>query len=232
LKDFFATLGRVLLYTLPCYLLIKRFPSLENGNLESLLCDLAMLAAVYPVARRLGFRLGAAKAYLEGFKTELRPAFKYFLITTALLIAGDYVYCMALAPWDLPWTNTLLFWNDMDNNPVTSGARIGAVLQNPLLLPGYLLTICVCAPLIEEFIMRRWLYVVMRGVMPMATALMLNGALFGLLHGKDFMATAMSGILLCWVYDRTGRLQTPILVHAFSNLFALFMLFGEKVFCG
>jgi membrane protease YdiL (CAAX protease family) len=225
-KDFWGALGLVILYTLPVHLLVKMFPAMEDGNTQSLLSSLAVAAAIYPAAYKLGFRLGAAGAYGARLKAELLPAFKYFILMLALLFVGNHVYTMALAPWDLHWTNTLLLWNDMANNPMVSDGRIGEVLGSPLLLPGYFLIICVFPPLIEEFIMRRWLYVAMRRKMPLAPAILLNGALFGLMHGKDFMGTAMHAFFFCWVYERTGKLQVPILVHAYGNLFALLMIFG------
>lgn len=229
-KDFWILFGRILLYTLPVYLLVRVFPAMEDGNVQSLLSSLAMAAAVYPAAHKLGFRFGAVAAYLAGFKAALLPAFKYFIVMTALLFVGNYVYTMALAPWDLHWTNTLLLWNDTTNNPMVGDGRIGEVLGSPLLLPGYFLVICVFPPLIEEFLMRRWLYVAMRRKMPVAPAILFNGALFGLLHGRDFMGTAMHAFFFCWVYERTGNLKVPILVHAYGNMLALLMIFGGKNF--
>jgi len=78
--------------------------------------------------------------------------------------------------------------------------------------------------------MRRWLYAAMRGRMPAVTAIIINGSLFGLMHGTDFFATAIPGFFFCWLYEKTGKLETPILVHAFTNLLALLLIFGEKIF--
>lgn len=230
LKDFFIMLGRAVLLTLPFFIFIKIFPDLNNANFEMIVSDLISLAVICPLALKLGFKFSKARSYLEGLKAELWPAFKYFLIMEVMLLAAYYAFTLALAPWDLPWTNTLLFWSEQSSNSATLDSRITALLESPLLLPLYFLSICALGPLIEEFIMRRWLYAAMRLRMPVAAAILLNGSLFGLMHGKDFFATAIPGFFFCWAYEKTGKIETPILVHGFSNLLALLLIFAEKIF--
>lgn len=228
-KDFWLLLGGILLYTLPVYFLTRVFPSLEGGHTQAVLSTLAVMAAAYPAARKLGFRFGLGGEYVKSLVPELLPALKYYLLLLALLYAGDHLYRLLLAPWDLPWTNTLLFWNEASSNPAVSDSRVGAALENPLLLlPVYFVSVCVLPPLVEEFLLRRWLYAALRARLPAWAAILANGALFGLLHGKDFMATAAHGFFFCWVYERTGRLQTPILVHAYGNLVGLAMVLAAR----
>lgn len=229
-KDFFLMLGFAFLLISAAVLFSHIFPTLKFSGLESVFTGLFALAAVYPAARRLGFRFAKTGLYLSGLKAELLTAFKYFLIIIFLQSVITYVYTIALAPWDFPWTNTLLFWNDQSSNPATLPARIDGLLARQLLIPGYILAICALGPVIEEFVFRRWLYAVMRFRLPIAAAILLNGALFGLLHGKDFFGTAVFGFFFCWTYERTGKLETPILVHAFVNLFALLEIFGSRIF--
>jgi len=230
LKDLFKFLGLLFLYALPAYVLRKIFPVLAGPDYEALLIDLVLLAALYPAVRKTGFDFGRLRGYLGGLKAEARPAFKYFLLMTALLFVADQLYTLLLAPWDLPWTNTLLFWSDQSQNPATADSRLEAMLAQPFLLPAYLFTLCVVAPAAEEFLFRRWLYVATRRYLPVAAALLANAALFGALHGSDFMGTGLSGLFFCWVYERTGRLETPILVHCFTNLLAVALLLGEKLY--
>lgn len=229
LKDFFLMLGKGFGLLVAMVVLTKIFPSLKNQDFKTLVAQLIMLAVIWPPARKLGFDLSRHSEYLSGLKAQLRPAFLYFLVMMACLPVMDYAYTLLLAPWDLSWTNTLLFWNDHSSNPFTQDARIEGLLENPLLLPAYFIAACVLAPLVEEFIMRRWAYAAMRKYMPAAAAILLNGFLFGLLHGKDFMATAAHGFFFCWAYERTGKLETPFLLHAFNNLFVLLLIFGGKL---
>lgn len=229
-KDFVLTLGLAFLLVGAGVLFAHLFPALKFAGFETFVSGLAVLVAGYPAARKLGFRFGKTGLYLAGLKSELRTAFKYFLVIMALYLGINCVYSMALAPWDLGWTNTLLFWNDQSSNPATLSASISGLLANPLLIPGYVLSICALSPVLEEFVLRRWLYAAMRVRLPVAAAILLNGALFGLLHGKDFFGTAVFGFFFCWAYERTGKLATPILIHAFVNLSALLEAFGSRTF--
>ena len=230
LKDFFLMLGFAFLLISAAVLFSHVFPALKLTGFESLVTGLLALAVIYPAARKLGFRFAKTGLYLAGLKAELFTAFKYFLVIIALQFVINYVYTMSLAPWDLSWTNTLLFWNDQSSNPATLPSRISGMLARPLLIPGFLIALCAAGPIAEEFIFRRWLYAAMRGRLPVEAAILLNGALFGLLHGKDFFGTAVFGFFFCWTYERTGKLGIPILVHAFVNLFALLEFFGSGIF--
>lgn len=219
-KDFLLMIGRVLLYTIPLYLITKKFPAFRNTEWSSLMFDAVFLAALYPAARKSGFSPSKWRGYLAGVKSELLPAFKWFLVTMSVVWLAVQAFSLALAPWDMHWTNLLLFWLDSTSNPTSSEARLVGLIANPLLIPVDVLSVCVLAPIMEEFLYRRWLYTAIRGFMPVAAAIVLNGALFGAMHGADFFSTGLCGVFFCWSYQRSGRLATPILLHAFVNLFA------------
>lgn len=229
LKDFFVMIGRVLLLGLAAVMLMKVFPSLQGDNFESLGSDLIMLAVLYPLARRVGFDIRKTGDHLRSLRREFKAPLRYFAVMLAALFLLHYAFAMALAPWDLPWTNTLLYWLDESNNPATLDSRISYIMDNPVWFPGYVVSICVIPPLVEEFIMRRWLYVAMRKRMAAFYAIALNGAFFGLLHGRDFFSTAIPGFFFCWAYERTGKIETPILMHVLINTFGLAMIFGDKL---
>lgn len=229
LKDFFLMLGWGLLLGLGAVAAMKAVPALHNDSVGSLASDAIMLAIVYPLARRLGFSLRKTPDYLAALGAEFMRASKYFVLMAAALFAGYHLYAMALAPWDLAWTNKLLLWHEGGNNPAIADARIAGVLTNPWQLPLYFIGICVVPPIVEEFLLRRWLYVAMRRRLPAGAAIALNGAVFGLLHGKDFFMTGLPGVFFCWAYERTGKLETPILMHMLINFVNLSMIFGEKL---
>lgn len=224
-KDFFMLLGRMLLYSLPLVFLMDKLPGGRGGNLFSVLADAVFLAAVYPAARKAGFNPANWRGYLAGLKSQLIPAFKWFLLTAGVLWLAVQAFTLTLAPWDFHWTNLLLFWIDNSSNPANAEARIAGLLANPLLLPVHILSVCALAPVMEEFLYRRWFYSATRGFMPPAAAIALNGALFGAMHGTDFFATGICGIFFCWCYQRSGRLAGPILVHAFVNVLGTGMMF-------
>lgn len=146
-----------------------------------------------------------------------------------LLYVMDVVFKAALVPIGLPWSNTLLLWMDQSSNPAVAGSYITALLASPAKIPLYFLSLCVFTPLTEEFIVRRGLYVSMRKKLPFAIAILLNGTLFGLLHLKDFIATGLTGIFLCYVYEKDKRLSTVVLIHSFINLFVMLKLFSRQL---
>lgn len=228
-REFLLLLGRLLLLTLPLAVVWKAWPSLDTPDWQDLLADAVVLAALYPLLRGLGFAFGRWREYLPGLKAELRPAFKYFLLMNAALFVADYAWQFSLAPWDAAWSNRLLFWNSASSNPATQDPRLAGLLSHPLWLVPYLFSLCVFAPAAEEFLFRYWLYGAMRRRLPAAAAIALNAAFFGAMHGKDFLGTGVCALFFCWVYERSGKLETPILVHAFTNALAGGLVLGEKL---
>lgn len=86
--------------------------------------------------------------------------------------------------------------------------------------------IIILAPLGEEIFVRGFLFGGMRASWGFWPAALVSGIFFGLLHytGSESWAVvgqlAMFGIALAWLYERTGSLWPPILVHALNNSLA------------
>ncbi len=78
---------------------------------------------------------------------------------------------------------------------------------------------CIIAPLGEEFIFRK-LFIDRARRCGDTVAILLSGILFGLFHGNlfQFFYAAMLGILLAYVYTRTGNLWWCVGMHAAANL--------------
>ena len=77
---------------------------------------------------------------------------------------------------------------------------------------------CICAPFGEELLFRKLLIDRTRrfGDFP---AILLSGLLFGLFHGNlfQFFYAAMVGMVLAYVYTRTGRYLPCVAMHAVIN---------------
>ncbi len=80
------------------------------------------------------------------------------------------------------------------------------------------------APVAEEFFFRGFFYRALRTRFPVLVAAIIDGALFGLIHGSsgpDALLLApplgVLGVAFCLVYERTGSLYAPIAMHAFNN---------------
>ena len=82
-----------------------------------------------------------------------------------------------------------------------------------------LIAVCVCAPLGEELLFRKLLIDRTRryGDLP---SILLSGILFGLFHGNlfQFFYAAAVGMILAYVYTRTGRYLWCVAMHAIINL--------------
>lgn len=91
--------------------------------------------------------------------------------------------------------------------------------------PVYLfLVVVVIGPIVEELVYR---YAVMRVLLPYGErgAILFSGLIFGLIHGNLFQlfyAFAL-GVLLSFLYSRTGKLRYPILLHMLFNFFGGFL---------
>jgi uncharacterized protein len=103
------------------------------------------------------------------------------------------------------------------------GANRGTV---GLILAGVM--VIAVAPAAEEFFFRGFFYGALRSRLPVYTAAVIDGALFGLIH-FDFSGTdalllvpplAVLGFLFCLVYERTGSLFPTIALHAVNNSIA------------
>ena len=82
-----------------------------------------------------------------------------------------------------------------------------------------LIAVCVCAPLGEELLFRKLLIDRTRryGDLP---SILLSGLLFGLFHGNlfQFFYAAAVGMILAYVYTRTGGYWWCVAMHAVINL--------------
>ena len=95
-------------------------------------------------------------------------------------------------------------------------ALSGAVENSPVWMT--FIATCICAPLGEELLFRKLLIDRTRryGDLP---SILLSGLLFGLFHGNlfQFFYAAMVGMLLAYIYTRTGRYWWCVAMHAVIN---------------
>jgi hypothetical protein len=90
--------------------------------------------------------------------------------------------------------------------------------------------VVVAAPLSEEIFFRGFMYGGLRRRLAPWAAALVSGLVFGMLHftGPDSIGVipplAVLGALLALLYERTGSLWPPILLHAVNNALALVVL--------
>lgn len=108
-----------------------------------------------------------------------------------------------------------------EKNPQKIVNDLGADRSTLLLVLGALVVIVV-APVCEEIFFRGIVFRVLRMRMGFWLAAAIDGVLFGLVHGVNVVLPILIflGIVLCWVFERTGTLFATIAIHALNNTLA------------
>jgi len=77
----------------------------------------------------------------------------------------------------------------------------------------------VLAPFFEELLFRGWLYQGLRRHMRAGGAATVCAAVFALVHYSIYAALPLFvlGLVLCYLFERTGRLIAPVALHLFFN---------------
>lgn len=83
----------------------------------------------------------------------------------------------------------------------------------------------VAAPVAEEWFLRGLVYTRFKKGMPVIVAMILSSLLFGVMHGHWLwmIYTALFGMVLAWVFERTKSLYSSILLHFGYNLCAMLL---------
>ena len=79
--------------------------------------------------------------------------------------------------------------------------------------------VAVFGPFAEEVLFRGFLYPAMRRKMPVAVAVLLNAALFSLIHVSfvDFLPILVLGVGMAFLYEKTGSLVSCTVFHVLNN---------------
>lgn len=98
---------------------------------------------------------------------------------------------------------------------------VSAQAETPLLL--LMISAIVLAPMGEEALMRGVAYPMVRKVFSPVVAAVITSAAFALIHGNlvQIAVAIPLGMLLAFVYERTQRLWSVIILHAFFNAAAM-----------
>src|SRR3954462_2594567 len=107
------------------------------------------------------------------------------------------------------------------NNPQRVVEDLGADTNTFLLVVGALVVIVV-APVCEELFFRGFLFTVLRQRLSFWVAALIDGVLFGFVHGSLVIVPILAalGVVFCYVYERTGSIFPTIALHALNNTIA------------
>ena len=113
----------------------------------------------------------------------------------------------------------LIFYLLAGRGPVSADSEQMQDLSN-----GYLVLVIVVvvilAPIFEELFFRGLFYPALRNRLKPAWAIILNGAVFGVIHFQPLFMVSLIlvGITLAYLYEKTDSLAAPIITHALYNL--------------
>jgi membrane protease YdiL (CAAX protease family) len=189
-----------------------------DPDLESLAAKLvaqAMLAGTL-----VGVALGFASMPGTGFTDPRRLGLRSFRpsgLAWALAVFGIYIaiagiYSALVSPDQEDVARDLGF----------DEGTFGAIASGVLIIG--------LAPPSEELFFRGFVFGGLRRRMSLLVAAAISGAIFGVFHftGVDSLAAipqlAVLGALLAWLYEKTGSLWPPILLHALNNALAFIII--------
>jgi len=81
----------------------------------------------------------------------------------------------------------------------------------------------VMAPVVEELVFRGLLYRAARSRWGVGGATVITSLFFGIAHWEPWSLFGLVGLglVMCWLYERTGSLLAPILAHGVHNVLSL-----------
>lgn len=104
----------------------------------------------------------------------------------------------------------------------------------PILARGWplLVSVVIGAPILEEIICRGFIFESLRAKRGVVVAWLGSSLFFALIHLDPTMVVNafFMGLILCYIYIRSGSLIAPMIIHAFNNAIAYLLIilgFGE-----
>ncbi len=114
--------------------------------------------------------------------------------------------------------------------PLAPQAPVDMFLETRSLLTFaiYLLLVGILAPVVEELIFRGFVYAGLRRIMTVPAAALTSALIFAAAHIAvpvgGLLAITLIGVVLAYLYERSGTLLAPMITHAMYNSFVLLLL--------
>ncbi len=104
--------------------------------------------------------------------------------------------------------------------PQEQAVNLLAGARDPLLIAAFAVIACGFAPFAEELVFRGYVLNALRRYLPLWLAAVLSGLVFGAVHGSPTALVPLwgGGIVLAYVYARTGTLAASMISHAAFNV--------------
>jgi uncharacterized protein len=205
----FASFGAILVASFPLLPVIFTFGISEAVAGVALLALLLVQDGVLVLAAVLFASIkGRPPRWHFGIRaTRLWPTVGWALLAFALMLGIEIGY---IALFGVDETNV----EELGEDNLVAGFAVA-------------LAVIVVAPVAEELFFRAFFYRALRTRLPVWSAALIDGIVFGSLHfqGTDtaiiLPIIALFGVGQCLVYERTGSLFAVIAIHAAFNAFAM-----------
>lgn len=151
---------------------------------------------------------------------------KFNVLKSSALIIAMFVAFVALAYVALIITKILL--PGFDPNQAQVNEFTSAVTGNARIISFFALV--VIPPIVEEMLFRGFMFPAFAGRVGIFFGALFSSLLFGLAHLQANVGvyTIVLGLLLCYMYKRTGSIIPGITLHMINNYVAFAALMGHK----
>lgn len=206
-----AGLGVLLAATLLAAILGSFFdPDLESLGVRLYLQAVLAVALVAVAFLAAGERGPAAPGALGLGRSLRSPVVPVVIAVVAYLLAANVIYQL-LEPEQEDLTRELGFGQ----------STLGDIASFALIV--------LAAPLAEEIFFRGFMFAGLRWRAPFALAALVSSGIWGLFHYTGpgswgvVLQLTVFGVILCWLYERTGSIRAPIFLHGVNNLIAFWV---------
>ncbi len=129
------------------------------------------------------------------------------------LIGAAAMYLVTIGVANIQFTFT-------HQKPQEAAIALFTSTQDTALIAAFTFLATVAAPFMEELVYRGFLFNAILRYAPVWVAAGVSGVIFGISHGSTsaFLPLAASGVVLAYVYHRSGSLTASMLTHAIFNL--------------
>ncbi|KRM06585.1 CAAX family protease [Liquorilactobacillus ghanensis DSM 18630] len=137
-----------------------------------------------------------------------------------LLLAFGGAIILLLAQQLCFWLEKILLQQTMISQNTTAMLTI---IKN---YPIYLIYVLVAAPIMEELVFRKAIFGNLITLTNPLIAGIISCLLFSVVHADGhFLTYAIIGGILCWIYAKSGRLQSSMIAHMLMNLVIVIISF-------